>query len=245
MATNTEFTSENPSLVPSKTETSTPTVTKLITLSTPFEQPHGCDLNFIHTSVFPSGHSKSPVPILLSTHRPSCYPSGWEDVVRTSHFDFYPAVCPSGWIYYNMKTTTSKLSMAVCCNSGYTPLNGKDREIVLSDPLSTNSCGRWTQDPGPHAHATPRGTEADGTLMLHEPWTVYWNKADTSTLIPKLPTLTSDMLVPTWIPGDDIPDGKWDRTSPNDGPFSGVWGKFVLIGLPLIGLFIVAPNWEA
>jgi len=93
-----------------------PTVTKILSLTTPFEQPRGCDSKFNHTSVFPSGRPKSPVPILLSTAESSCYTSGWGDVIRTSRFDFYPAVCLNGWIYYDMQTTTSELSMARCCN---------------------------------------------------------------------------------------------------------------------------------
>ncbi|KAH7248575.1 uncharacterized protein BKA55DRAFT_569473 [Fusarium redolens] len=116
MSTNTESTSESSSFNTSTTQVITPTATKLLSLTTPFEQPPGCDSNFVQTSVFPSGHPKSPVPIILSTADSSCYPSGWEDVIRTSRFDFYPAVCPSGWIYYDMQTTTSELSMARCCN---------------------------------------------------------------------------------------------------------------------------------
>ncbi|KAF4439479.1 hypothetical protein F53441_12586 [Fusarium austroafricanum] len=218
---------------PSSTSQVMPTVTKLISLTTPFKQPSGCDSNFAKTSVLPT-RTTSTVPILLSTAEPSCYPSGWEDVIHESRLDFYPAVCPSGWTYHTMRTTYSGLSVATCCNSGYTPLNGEDFGLVLSQPYSTMNCGRWTKNGD--VQITSSNTEERETLMLHEAWTVYWNNSDTSTLSPQLPTLTSDMIVPTWVPGEDIPPGKYDRTPRDDGPFSlsRSSGQFLLIGLPIM-----------
>jgi hypothetical protein len=47
------------------------------------------------------------------------------------------------------------------------------------------------------------------------------------------------MEVPTWTPGQDIPDGKFDESSVDDGPLSDSMGKFLLIGLPIIGVFFI------
>ncbi|KAI8409223.1 hypothetical protein FOFC_09058 [Fusarium oxysporum] len=116
MSTNTESTSESSSFHTSRTQVITPTVTKLLSLTTPFEQTRGCDSHFARTSVLPSGRPKCLVPILLSTAEPACYPPGWGGVIRTSCFNFYLAVCFSGWVYYDMQTTTSELSIARCCN---------------------------------------------------------------------------------------------------------------------------------
>src|SRR4051794_7254986 len=98
--------------------------------------------------------------------------------------------------------------------SGYTPLKDRDWDIALSESYSTKNCGRWTQNTD--ARTNPGNSETGGTLVLHEAWTVYWNKSDTSTLTPQLLTLTNNMNVPTWTPVDEIPDGKWDRTPPDD-----------------------------
>jgi hypothetical protein len=53
------------------------------------------------------------------------------------------------------------------------------------------------------------------------------------------------MLVPTWRPGEKIPDGIYDRYgSYNESPNSGVnWQPlflFLVIGLPLIGVTLIS-----
>jgi len=32
-------------------------------------------------------------------------------------------------------------------------------------------------------------------------------------LTPQPPTITNSMLIPTWVPGEVVPDGKYDRES--------------------------------
>lgn len=55
------------------------------------------------------------------------------------------------------------------------------------------------------------GTSAlSETRMLHDAWVVAWAASDISTMTPELPTLTIDMLVPKWTPGQVIPDGMYD-----------------------------------
>lgn len=50
------------------------------------------------------------------------------------------------------------------------------------------------------------------------------------------------MTVPTWTPGERIPDGQWDaKRSQDDGvqfELDGLMG-FVVIGLPVMGLFVL------
>ncbi|KAF5659013.1 hypothetical protein FHETE_9641 [Fusarium heterosporum] len=53
--------------------TPTPTATERPALTTPFEQPEDCASNFVETT------------------KPSCYPSGWQDVMPESRFEFFPA----------------------------------------------------------------------------------------------------------------------------------------------------------
>ncbi|KAF5003265.1 hypothetical protein FDECE_10165 [Fusarium decemcellulare] len=250
------------------------TATQLLALTTPFKQPRGCDSHWKQTSILSTEGDASTVPVLLSTAVPSCYPSGWDDVVPESRWNFSPAVCPSDWTYYNMgedeamggfhglllqqvrfhSTLTCSLlwggeySNRHVYTSGYTRLNDDDWELVAHADISTHHCGRWVQNA--HEQTTKSDTEAASsintgrTLMLQQAWSISWNASDTSTLTPKLPSLTGNMEVPTWTPGQDIPDGKYDESPVDDGPFSDGWGRFQLIGLPIIGVsFVVLGVW--
>ncbi|CAJ0538944.1 Ff.00g068040.m01.CDS01 [Fusarium sp. VM40] len=231
------------SLSLSKTSMTTATATQLLALTTPFKQPRGCDSHWERTSILSTEGDTSTVLVLLSKAVPSCYPSGWEDVVPESRWNFNPAVCPSGWTYYDMAEDREMgVSTASCCNSGYTRLNDDDWELVAYD-ISTYHCGRWVQNTD--ELSTTSNAEAASsvstirTLMLHKAWSISWNASDTSTMTPKLPSLTNKMEVPVWTPGQDIPKGKYDESLVEDGPLSGVTGRFLLIGLPIIGVFFV------
>lgn len=49
-------------------------------------------------------------------------------------------------------------------------------------------------------------------LAIYPAWHISWEASDVSNLNPKLPTLTNNMRIPTWL-GGDVPKGLWD----NDG----------------------------
>lgn len=99
------------------TATAAATPTQLLALTTPFKQPRGCDSHWERTGILSTEGDTSTVPVLLSKAVPSCYPSGWGDVVPESRWHFNPAVCPSGWTYYNMGEDGVKgHSTAFCCN---------------------------------------------------------------------------------------------------------------------------------
>ncbi|KAK1522235.1 uncharacterized protein CCOS01_09947 [Colletotrichum costaricense] len=78
--------------------------------------------------------------------------------------------------------------------------------------------------------------------MIHTPWTVTWDASDTATLTPKLPTLASPMIVPTWTTGQTIPDGVYDYEPPRveKGPdlTKDSLFMFLVVGCPLI-LFVL------
>ena len=95
------------------------TATALLVLTTPFVQPPGCDSHFTLTNAPTStntrDHVTSMMSVLSSLPVASCYPSGWDSVISQSRFHFSPAVCPSGWTYYDM-ADLSTISTAFCCN---------------------------------------------------------------------------------------------------------------------------------
>ena len=76
---------------------------------------------------------------------------------------------------------------------------------------------------------------------MHEAWHITWAASDTSTLSPTLPEITSDMLVVTWVPGESIPPGVYDREYViRDGlqiPNAAFW--FMIVGLPIIGALLI------
>ncbi|KAH6958133.1 hypothetical protein DER45DRAFT_612653 [Fusarium avenaceum] len=209
------------------------TITKLLGPTTPFKQPSACESNFAETSALSTNNRTTyTVPVLQSTAKPSCYPPAWKDAALESRFDFYPAVCPSGWVYYSMgiDQMDGDISTAWCCNAGYTLLQGDKFENLVNGPMFQRGqdCGRWVPNTGGAQYTTP----ANESLVFHKAWTVSWNKTDTSTLTPQLPTLTNGMKVPTWTPGEKIPDGKYD-SKPRSG------AKSITIGVPIIVVALV------
>lgn len=81
-----------------------------------------------------------------------------------------------------------------------------------------------------------------GGFQAHEAWQISWEAADRSTLTPSLPDLTSRKHVPTWTAGETIPSGKHDPETGqgNDMPGSGRVIQFAMIGVPIIGVAIIA-----
>jgi len=83
-------------------------------------------------------------------------------------------------------------------------------------------------------------------VMIHQAWALTWEAADTSTLTPKLPELTSSMLVPTWTPGEVIPKGAYDlnkHKSDIDSSieyFGAEFWWFLVVGVPLISLLLIS-----
>lgn len=76
-----------------------------------------------------------------------------------------------------------------------------------------------------------------GGRAYYPGWSVEWMAEDNVTLSPPWPTLTSDMVIPTWVPGKNIMDnyGQYDnkgkgRTRPTPFPKS----KFDRVGVPVI-----------
>ena len=218
----------------------TATVTALLALTTPFQQPTGCDSHFTITSFISTDNfgTTYTVPLAISEQVNSCYPSGWDSVVPESRLCFSPAVCPSGWTYFEMAENTEAASTAYCCDrlvytftlsdvfifsflvqdtdtnyslSGYSLIE----DPFLSDIFST-ACGRWMSD---NTMSVDSGSEkaitVENTFVVHEPWVITWMSDDTSTLTPPLPALTNGKRVPTWTPAEVIPDSKYDRREDN------------------------------
>jgi len=117
--------------------------------------------------------------------------------------------------------------------SGYDLLEGyKSHDLFNGDMFERGAdCGRWTPNTGSAEYDTP----ASESLVFHKAWTVSWNKTDTETLTPQLPTLTNGMKVPTWTPGEEIPDGKYDdKEHAANRPFLSIIVSVTVVSFVLI-----------
>lgn len=60
-------------------------------------------------------------------------------------------------------------------------------------------------------------TDMSSTLYLtsgrafYPAWSVEWEGSDNPSLSPQWPVLTNDMLIPTWIPGEEVLSGVYDN----------------------------------
>lgn len=85
--------------------------------------------------------------------------------------------------------------------------------------LSTNQCVRTIPDSLTATTKSPASQDNISavaiitTIMVHEAWIVTWAASDRSTMTPSLPDLTNGMTLPTWTPGDKIPNGEYDDTA--------------------------------
>ncbi|KAK1714215.1 hypothetical protein BDP67DRAFT_513571 [Colletotrichum lupini] len=222
------------------TESVPATTTENLAITTPFVQPPDCSNQWTttktsHRSLVSISGSEVYRDVIskvsVSAPSSSCYPSGWDRVAEYSRLNFSPGVCPEGWTYYSMAHTYNEgPTSAYCCNSGfnYTRVNGM-------------ACAAWR--PKTEALSNPEDAKSDQVLMIHTPWTVTWDASDTATLTPKLPTLASPMIVPTWTTGQTIPDGVYDYKPPRlesmPDPTKDSLFMFLVVGCPVIFFVLV------
>ncbi|RBA17438.1 hypothetical protein FPRO05_02162 [Fusarium proliferatum] len=142
------------------------TTVERIALTTPFSPPNDCRSSWRKTSLLWTQDGTFTYPVLVSAPPTSCYPSGWESGEADSLFTFSPAVCPSGWDYWEMSRSggSPAVSTAYCCERFHppehpTPSRAKgliepfsgftfdpfDRGGYIAKDFFTSGCGRWVQ----------------------------------------------------------------------------------------------------
>ncbi|KAF5539336.1 hypothetical protein FNAPI_10865 [Fusarium napiforme] len=86
-------------------------------LTTPYIPPSNCTPYWEQTSLLWTQDGTFTYPVLISAPATSCYPSGWGSGEADSLFTFSPAVCPSGWDYWEMSHSDNspEVSTAYCC----------------------------------------------------------------------------------------------------------------------------------
>ncbi|KAK1954547.1 hypothetical protein LY78DRAFT_594003 [Colletotrichum sublineola] len=197
------------------------TATSLLSITSPWVQPSDCETHWSTTTWQSTGAIiTSSQAFTVSTPVASCNPPGWDRFGPESRLSFSPGVCPKGWVYNGMAEDGSPAaSTAFCCQ---------------------RDCVRFGWVTG--YDSTASVTASHQTAMVHEAWVVTWAASDTATLTPKLPTLTSSMLVPTWTPGERIPDGQWDNPQrlSSERWLEGSLLYFLIIGMPIIGALMIA-----
>ncbi|TVY72046.1 hypothetical protein Focb16_v012814 [Fusarium oxysporum f. sp. cubense] len=241
----------------------TPTATSTderAALTTPYIPPSNCTPNWKKTSLIWTQDGTFTYPVLVSAPPASCYPSGWEISEAQSPFTFSPAVCPSGWDYWEMSRPgdSPAVSTAYCCESGFT-FDPYDRGGYVANDFFTSGCGRWVQTISDISQRDGTTTTTlsgssnyqdasamDGTFMVHQAWEISWGSSERSDLTPMPLTLTDGERVSYWKPGETLPDDSRPTESFDQSQgyisTSAVW--FLMVGLPIIVfLMIVGCCW--
>ncbi|KAF4949821.1 hypothetical protein FGADI_8618 [Fusarium gaditjirri] len=243
---------------PSSMKAATPR--ERIALTTPFSPPNGCQPSWEKKSLVWTQDGTFTYPVLVSAPPTSCYPSGWESSDAESLFTFSPAVCPSGWDYWEMARSGDypALSTAYCCESGFT-FNPFDRGGYAIKEFFTSGCGRWvrattimSQGDGTTTSTLAGSSDyqdasaLDGTFMVHQAWEISWGSSERTAMTPMPLTLTDGERVSHWKPGETLPDDSHPTKSFDQSQgyisSSAVW--FLMAGLPIIVfLMIVGCCW--
>ncbi|KAK2035411.1 hypothetical protein LX32DRAFT_688714 [Colletotrichum zoysiae] len=221
-------------MVSSPTTAANATDTSLLSITTPWVQPPDCETYWSTTTSWRTVEDPAePWVLTVSAPAASCNPSGWDRFGPESRLHFSPGVCPEGWLYHTM-AERGLSSTALCCQSGFNNA-GYYGDVTLLGSRNCVKYGWVTEYDSAASVQTSRHT-----AIVHEAWEVTWAASDTATLTPKLPTLTSYMVVPTWTPGEYIPDGYYDP-KPQDHLVTidekALW--FLIIGMPIIGALMI------
>ncbi|KAF7133712.1 hypothetical protein CNMCM5793_005066 [Aspergillus hiratsukae] len=185
-------------------------------------------------------------------------------------FSFSPGVCPSQWTYYDMRTEIlhgntqstafccSRSALAILLDSVQPPFTTEKLTLTLYSGFDLSLTRNFSDRDNFTASCTrvlTRGETITGTLshgkgpqvlftagiQAHQAWAISWSASDTATMSPSLPDLTNVIVVPTWVPGETINPSLYEGASgTSDGPrLEGVM-HFVMIGIPIIGVAIIA-----
>lgn len=80
-----------------------------------------------------------------------------------------------------------------------------------------------------------------GGRMFYPPWSIEWTNEDNATLDPKWPTMTNDILIRTWVPGDTIYDFYENKaTGPIPPQPAATKNKVMIPILAVLGAVILA-----
>ncbi|CAG9975176.1 unnamed protein product [Clonostachys byssicola] len=244
--------------------TTSPSMTIAQALTTPFVAPSGCADNFVPANPVTTGRSQESLSIFVSAAVDSrfapCQPPGWDRGRDGTSFAFSPAVCPSAWTAYRLgqnylASARNGNYTAKCCSSGFTLTYGVEAEGIYQFPCartlvnnlsaitrtSTITQG-YVNNTAITSISMLTTTTGTTTLSIHNAWLISWDPSDASTLSPSPPMLRcTESAVDVWVPGETtvVPGRALDKCGPGESPrFGGLTG-FLVIGLPLICVFLV------
>ncbi|KAF2994335.1 hypothetical protein E8E14_003117 [Neopestalotiopsis sp. 37M] len=235
-----------------RTSSTTTTTAPPLAMTTPFVAPPGCVDQYRTTSFISSfgykTYTYSTFKVLASDSGDSrfaaCQPPGWN---VDAHFQFSPAVCPSGFTAYRLDAVTYEMtvSTAYCCSSGFTfgyfdTFESTDAAACIKD-IAESTTGASSSALKLQATAATSPTSFPRVFSVHNAWQISWESSDVATLSPSPPLLPCFYSpLSSWIPGETVDPSFYASACPNDGEShwsdSSVQGFFfIVIGLPIIG----------
>ncbi|KAL2208094.1 hypothetical protein CC79DRAFT_808557 [Sarocladium strictum] len=169
----------------------------------------------------------------------NCQPSGWADRPSSQRFSFSPAVCPSHWIWSNIrvegKFDLHEHTTAQCCSEGFyfSARNDNGTKTYAGRCFSDFGSGPSTTINATFLHGEGDVSSITSGVMVHEAWHITWRASDQEILDPVPPTLTGKTYgLETW-------DGKQDSIQDDDYLDSGSSSQNELKGLETIYVLVI------
>jgi hypothetical protein len=194
----------------------------------------------------------------------SCQPLGWSSGPPESAFVFSPAVCPSGWTAHSVERGHG-YTVASCCDTyGFLFLFPilfpilDTRKLIKKKPLlssgyalswgigeiknvATRACVKVVSATVSSGQISTTDSVPPSRLQVHNAWEIRWAESDRATLSPTPPLLTcSGALISKWVPGQPVEDMICYESRVENHGISPSLGRFLMIGLPIIVLALVA-----
>ncbi|KAH7035831.1 uncharacterized protein B0I36DRAFT_361157 [Microdochium trichocladiopsis] len=242
---------------------STPHAATPRAVTTPFVQRPECASRFITTEfVHTVRHSSLSTTTRVTLFVSDTHGGGSECAGQPDGSSWSPAVCPQSWTAWNMGPwvinqvdAEGNQFSAVCCASGYRPMDGSpytrddwDLDALLDDWSGIcTSGGRGSVELTAAAPPITHTVSNLDHVSVHQGLFIAWRQLDVSSLTPAPPSLglCTAAALASWAPG--LPDDPALAAlgvcaAPEEGhdAQSGYLLLFFAIGLPIVAAGLIA-----
>jgi hypothetical protein len=108
--------------------------------------------------------------------------------------------------------------------------------VPTLDGVQTPACVRLATLPTTRTYS-PGGFSTPTNVLVHNAYHIAWEPSDTAALTPQPPAVTCAEGVKVWVPGSPLTSTACP-TSSNDSSIPGAAMGFLMIGLPIVIVFL-------